>query len=35
MIIGTGLRMLVNYWYHWVTIGYVISGIGRPFILNA
>lgn len=33
-IIGVALRMLINKSFAWVIVGQVISGIGRPFILN-
>jgi FLVCR family feline leukemia virus subgroup C receptor-related protein len=33
-LVGVGLRMLVNKGFGWVIAGQVISGIGRPFILN-
>lgn len=35
LLLGVGLRVLVYYNWHFVTIGYIIAGIGRPFILNA
>lgn len=33
-IFGVCLRLLVNEWFLFAIIGQVISGIGRPFILN-
>jgi len=32
VLLGVWLRCLVNQGFTWVTIGFLIAGIGRPFI---
>jgi MFS transporter, FLVCR family, feline leukemia virus subgroup C receptor-related protein len=35
LILGAGIRVLVNKWFYVLIIGSVFAGAGRPIILNA